>query len=169
MTRADAEGWFAYLRDPRVTLLTSYSVTDLSDIDTILRSYEDLRKTGTAARWAILNDLDGSLIGQTSFYLWDETNHLAELGFDLAPLYWNRNITTRAAALVIQWAFSRPAIHRVQAVVNTQNSGSLRVLSKLGFQIERTLPSYRICAGHPADYFMLGLTNDAFRDSQNRL
>ena len=93
----------------------------------------------------------------------------AELGFDLAPDYWNRNIATRAATRVIDWAFAHPQIERIQAVVNKQNSGSLRVLAKLGFMIERMLPAYRVCAGEPADYFMLGLKKGSFRDIHNSL
>lgn len=59
-----------------------------------------------------------------------------ELGYMLASDYWGRGLTTEAARLLLDFAFTELKLHRVFAVTVEENTPSIRVLEKLGFRRE---------------------------------
>lgn len=56
-----------------------------------------------------------------------------DLGYALAPFARGYGYAQEAAACMINNAFSRLEIQRLYAIVNTENSSSIKVLTKLGF------------------------------------
>lgn len=66
----------------------------------------------------------------------------ADFGFSLAREHWNQGFATEAARPVLEWAWSRPEIHRLWALCHPDNLGSGRALEKLGLQREALLPCW---------------------------
>ncbi len=64
----------------------------------------------------------------------------AELGYWLGVEHWHRGYATEAGAEVVRYAFSVLALAQVQATVFTANPASARVLERLGFRLEGTVP-----------------------------
>ncbi|MFX1379484.1 MAG: GNAT family N-acetyltransferase [Promethearchaeota archaeon] len=52
------------------------------------------------------------------------------------PKYWNKNIVTEAAELVIEYAFNELNLFKLQACAAIENIGSWTVAEKLGFLFE---------------------------------
>ncbi|MFX0005980.1 MAG: GNAT family N-acetyltransferase [Candidatus Hermodarchaeota archaeon] len=52
------------------------------------------------------------------------------------PAYWNKNVTTEAANLVIEYAFNELNLNKLQACAAIENIGSWSVAEKLGFEFE---------------------------------
>lgn len=63
----------------------------------------------------------------------------AELGYWLAPDFWNKGIMTTAVGLFCEEIFSSSDVNRIEAVVFIPNAASCRVLEKCGFQKEGVL------------------------------
>ncbi|WP_342560568.1 GNAT family protein [Psychrobacillus sp. FSL W7-1457] len=60
----------------------------------------------------------------------------ALLGYSLDQAHNGKGYTTEATALVIKYAFETLNLHRIEAGVMPNNTGSIRVLEKVGFHNE---------------------------------
>lgn len=63
----------------------------------------------------------------------------ADLGYWLAPDFWNKGLMTTAVGLFCEEMFSSSDVNRIQAEVFVPNVASCRVLEKCGFQKEGVL------------------------------
>jgi RimJ/RimL family protein N-acetyltransferase len=107
------------------------------------------------ATWAI--ECQGVLIGGVNIRFFGN-HHIGELGYGLAPAHWGQGFITEAAAAVVQAAFDTyPQLHRVRASADPRNTGSLRVMEKLGMQREAHLRQNRLHRGEWVDEAWCGL------------
>jgi ribosomal-protein-alanine N-acetyltransferase len=63
----------------------------------------------------------------------------AEVGFWLLPEYWGKGFIPEAGKLVVEYAFEKLKLHRLEALVETENEASKKVLQKLKFSYEGTM------------------------------
>ncbi len=125
------------------------------------RSPEKVRNTLTEvdAQWAkkgfgywVLREKGGGPLGG-SVTLFNETaTGGVELGYMLAERAWGKGFATEAARAMVAIAFGPLGFTEVWARVEGENTGSLRVVAKLGFQYVRTLPDEQ---GIPLLHFRL--------------
>ena len=81
-----------------------------------------------------------SFIGGAGLIPLTDTHHgTAEFGYWLGQPYWGRGLATRAAALLIAYAWAELPFIRLQAEVFAWNLASMRVLEKNGFEREGVL------------------------------
>jgi ribosomal-protein-alanine N-acetyltransferase len=64
------------------------------------------------------------------------SEHEASLGYGVAPAYWGRGYVTEAARALVAAGFRELRLHRVTATCQPENTGSARVLEKLGMTRE---------------------------------
>ena len=58
----------------------------------------------------------------------------AQIAFYIARPYWGRGLATEAGEAFLRFGFGRLGLARVEAGINAENLGSIRVVQKLGFQ-----------------------------------
>ena len=63
----------------------------------------------------------------------------ADLGYELAPAQWGKGYATEAARAVLAFGFAALGVHRIEAECVADNTGSARVLEKLGMRLEGRL------------------------------
>src|SRR5690242_9918675 len=90
-------------------------------------------------RWGITLKGEDRVIGSCGFYGFDEGFHRAETGYELNRAFWRQGIMSEAMSAILTYAFSEPALNRVEAVVDDVNERSKGLLRKLGFAHEGTL------------------------------
>lgn len=61
----------------------------------------------------------------------------ADIGYAFLPRYWSRGYAYESAAAVLNYARDVLGLKRLLAVVNRDNTGSIKVLEKLGLKFER--------------------------------
>ena len=64
-----------------------------------------------------------------------------DLGFAFLPPFRGRGFASEAATALLDDASTRLAITRVLAIVQSDNGASIRLLQRLGFRFDRTLPA----------------------------
>jgi RimJ/RimL family protein N-acetyltransferase len=64
------------------------------------------------------------------------------IGYGAARSHWGKGYMTEATRAIIEWAFQQPAIYRVYATTDVDNTASQRVLEKAGMQCEGILRKY---------------------------
>ena len=81
----------------------------------------------------------GVLAGGVLFRVWEQRMGMCEVGVWLAPEYVGRGLITRAATVMIDWAFTVRGMHRVEWRCAATNTRSSAVAKRLGMTHEGTL------------------------------
>ncbi|MFZ6686389.1 GNAT family N-acetyltransferase [Undibacterium sp. SXout11W] len=154
----DVPSWYRYLAMPHVIEHTSWNLNSADDLEPIIRlsNTEDLN---SAIRFAIVERSTNMLVGTIGFPFISMIHRTAELAYDLHPDYWGEGIASLCSRALIAWIMTEHEFIRVQATVLDTNLRSVRVLKKIGFELEGHLKKYRIVRGEPRDYLMFSVTN----------
>lgn len=134
ITLDDAPAMFTIMSDPRVTRYFGSPPMTAPDegvqrVQGITRAFAEQE----GVRWAITWRADGSFLGSCGFWRLIRPHFRAEIGYELAPAWWGRGVMTEALAAVMGFGFERLGLHSVEAQIAPENTGSRRVLEKLGF------------------------------------
>lgn len=108
-------------------------------------------------RWLIVRKLDQSPIGTCGFHRWQQAHRRAEIGFDLAPSAWKQGVMTEALNAVLPYGFEHMQLNRIEALAYPDNSASIRLLERLGFQKEGVLRQYFRQRGVFHDHWLMAL------------
>ncbi|UWX56237.1 GNAT family N-acetyltransferase [Maribacter litopenaei] len=96
------------------------------------RFFEHQAESDTEVVFAI--ETDGKLCGLCGLILQDDVyGKSAEVGYWLGEPFWGKGIATSAIGLLVSHAFKEFKLIRLYAGVFEYNSGSMRVLEKVGF------------------------------------
>lgn len=112
---------------------------------------------GLALFWAIELKATGRVIGKCTLWQFSESNRRAEVGYILNRGYWRGGLMTSALQAMINFAFSGLGLHRLEADTDSNNTASLGLLEKLGFQREGFFRERWFVDGIWQDSVMLGL------------
>lgn len=83
--------------------------------------------------------VEDKLMGGILFRVWDNKTGVCELGVWLAPEAVGRGLVTRAATIMIDWAFRARGMHRVEWRCTPANTRSGAVAARLGMTKEGVL------------------------------
>ena len=108
-----------------------------------LRSYEDGRRTGTRAGFAILGE-DGGFLGVALAPSIDPAGREAELGYVVAAHARGRGVATEALRQLSAWAFSELGALRLELRISVDNEPSKRVAGRCGYRREGVLRSVHL-------------------------
>jgi RimJ/RimL family protein N-acetyltransferase len=123
--------------------------TDLPSSRALLQSFADRAAADTGRLYGIW--AGGTLVGGVMFRTLDVAGGRAEAGCWLEPAGVGKGLVTRAARLIIDWAFEERGIHRVEWLVSTGNAASIAVAQRLGMTKEGVLREYYLHRGKRAD------------------
>jgi RimJ/RimL family protein N-acetyltransferase len=86
-------------------------------------------------RWKVTEKSRLEIIGFCGLGFWRDAPDL-EIGWWLARRYWGRGLATEAAREALKDAFERVGLNRVISIARPENIGSIRIMEKLGLQLE---------------------------------
>jgi [ribosomal protein S5]-alanine N-acetyltransferase len=132
------------------------------------RQYREQALAGTCFRfWARLRDApEGDYIGAVTLsQIMFGPRRSCSLGYHVDALHEGRGYVLEAARAVVEFAFRRLLLHRVEATYVPQNERSARVLERLGFVIEGHARGYLFVGGRFQDHVLTGLVNTELGDA----
>ena len=131
---SDAPAVFAVRRDPEVLrYFGKLPMTEESAAVDWVRALHDYFAAHSSIRWIITVPGEDEYIGSCGFWRILEEHDRAEVGYELAPAWWGRGVMTEVLAAVLAWGFATLHLHSVEAHIHPANTGSRRVLEKVGF------------------------------------
>ena len=101
----------------------------------------------TSPMWAIV--YEGRVSGGIDLRV--RSHGVAEMGYSIARPLWGQGLTTEAATAVIAHGFEELGLARIQASADIRNTGSWRVMEKLGMQRTGVAHSERLVRGERVD------------------
>ena len=84
---------------------------------------------------AILRKSDNLMIGCGGLQPLEDSGEI-EIGYSFAKLFWGQGYATEMAAAWFRYGFESAGLERIVAVADPENTGSWRVMEKLGMQYE---------------------------------
>jgi len=146
----DAEYFMTWGGDPLVT--HSLFWDHYTDVE-VARKF--LKEIAEAHPWFMAICLDGTPIGAITL---DQgkfrASKRAELGYVLAKKYWGKGFATEAVSLALKKGFADLELIRIDAYVDPENLGSIKVLERNKFLREGHLSKYVIHRGQIRDRFI---------------
>ncbi len=85
---------------------------------------------------AVVLPAEGRLIGVVTLTITHRELGQAELGYRLGPDSWGQGYATEASQALVGFGFSTLGLHRIYALCHPENTGSRRVMEKIGMQYE---------------------------------
>lgn len=141
------------------------TLTDIAEVQDIIRWTDEIFTHGTGLRWGIIRKAGGNLIGTCGFHIWSRQNARAEIGYDLAKIWWRQGFMREALTAILAYGFTHMDLNRVEAHVLPINIASIGLLKNLGFQIEGLMRQHAFYreAFHDTCMFSLLRTDAAAR------
>ncbi len=137
---ADLPALFKIFSDSEVTRYwSSPPLQHRDDAEKLLDDIRSLFQSRTLFQWGVVRVEDDAVIGTCTLARLDATHGIAEVGFALARDRWGRGYMKEALPLMIDFAFSRLELRRLEADVDPRNIASLRLLERFGFKQEGLL------------------------------
>jgi RimJ/RimL family protein N-acetyltransferase len=114
-------------------------------------------KPRIAYNFALVNKQENKLIGACAVTIKSTDNREGEIGYILNRRYWNRGYMTEAARKVVDFGFQQLGLHRVIATCDPANTGSYRVMEKVGMQKEGYLREHKLFKGVWRDFLLYAI------------
>jgi len=166
----DVEDVLEYNSDPEIgrygvyTLPRPYTRKVMEELVAMFSNPPDSQ--GILQMFAVV--LGSKVIGEICLNQHDEDhqNDRFELTYSLSPKHWNKGLMTEAARAAMNWAFQTQPINRMYAWSDPRNTGSWRVMEKLGMMREGMLRSHTKWDGTFRDRVYYGILRQEWEDNR---
>lgn len=128
----DAPSLVAHLNDARVWRYIAQCPSTVAGFARFIRWTHDERSRGKLACFGIVPAAETSAVGVIQIWPIEPDFSTAEWGFALGESFWGSGVFVRGARLVLDAAFSRLGVYRLEARVVDVNERGNRTLEKLG-------------------------------------
>jgi len=156
--REDAEALFALFSDPAVMRYWSRPpMTTIGEAQGLVGEMLDSFEQRSLLNWMVTTRDDDGVIGTCTLFRIDPRHRHAEIGYALRSDHWGRGIAGEAVALVLDWAFRRLDLQRVEADIDPRNDGSRQLLARLGFSSEGVMRQRFFVGDEATDSEIFGL------------
>jgi [ribosomal protein S5]-alanine N-acetyltransferase len=95
----------------------------------------------------LINRTDNRLMGACGMYIRNTANKEGEIGWVLNRRFWNRGYVSEAARSIVAFGFKELKLHRIFATCDPANTGSYRVMEKIGMRREGYLRDHKLMKG----------------------
>ena len=90
----------------------------------------------------------GTIMGRCALHNWNKEHKRAEIGYDISDLtYRQKGFMTEAVKAIISYGFTTLRLHRIEALVGSQNIPSLKIMEKNQFRKEGLLRQHYYSSG----------------------
>ncbi|MCB0061806.1 MAG: GNAT family N-acetyltransferase, partial [Caldilineaceae bacterium] len=137
-TLADVPALHAIRTDPTVARFQSWDGTSEESIQRFIQSLQGIAP-GTPGEWfqfAIASRATNELMGDCGLHVLAEDPRLGEIGYTLAQRFQGQGYATEAVSAILDYTFTTLKLHRLAAIVDVRNRGSIKLLERLGFRRE---------------------------------
>jgi RimJ/RimL family protein N-acetyltransferase len=137
----DFEELYPIFSDPEVMKYVGKGARNREETLTSLRLMINHWEEHGFGMWALLDKLNGGLVGRCGLIYLDGTPEI-ELGYTLAKHCWGRGLATEAARASLDYGFQRFGLERIVAIAHPDNQASRRVMEKVGMKYEKDARYY---------------------------
>ncbi len=165
---SDLRQFHAYLNDP---LVAKYQIWETYSEQIAVERIEEQQTLepgvpGRAFVFAMELKETGALVGHVVLTVQEKDHQQAEIGFTLAREFHRRGLAGEAAARVLDYAFMRLKLHRVFAITDCENLGSVALLDRLAMRREGHYIQNIWFKGKWGDEYLFAILRDEWLERQ---
>jgi ribosomal-protein-alanine N-acetyltransferase len=162
---SDLQGLYELTSNPfemrymRSTKIESYEEA----VKNLNESIEESKKQNrTKYYFAIVDKKNNTYIGAIGYVVEATTprGKLVDLGYFIKREYWNKGIVTEAGRKVVEYAFIRDDVYKIEAGCLKENPASEKVMKKLGMKKEGELRTHQYHENEWKDRILYGLIKE---------
>jgi N-acetyltransferase len=126
---------------------TSSKVRNKAEMKNVIESAIAEREKGTQIPFTVFDKKTDKIVGSTRFLDISEAHKSLEIGWTwYNPNYWRTRVNTECKFLLLQHAFEKMGVNRVQFCTDSRNVRSQTAIARLGAEKEGILRKHRIIA-----------------------
>ncbi len=157
---ADLENIFLGLSNPEVIKYYGISYSTREETKEQLKFYRELEQNETGIWWAICSLNNDIFYGVIGFNNRNLIHRNAEIGYWLLPQYWGKGIIKNALPVVCNFAFQELKLHRIVAMIESENIASKKTVEQFRFNYEGTMKECEFKDGCWIDLEIFALINN---------
>jgi len=164
LTESDAGALFGIFSNPAV--MRYWSTLPMSDVAQAKKLVADIQegfRTRRLFQWGVVRLEDDRVIGTCTLFAINESQGRAEIGYALGREFWGHGYMKEALTALVDFAFGKLGMRRLEADVDPRNAGSLHAVERLGFRREGLLRERWKVNGELQDSVVLGLLSHEWR------
>ncbi len=132
----DAKDFYDLNSNPNVIKYTGNSAfKDVEEARKFLENYTDYRLNGYG-RWAVIDKTKHKFIGWCGLKF-GEMEDETDIGFRFFEEEWNKGYATESALACVKYGFENLKLKRIIGRAMKENSGSIKILEKIGLKYEK--------------------------------
>lgn len=167
---SDIESFVAYRNIPEVAKYQGWKIP--YPRERAVQLVDEMRdmefpEPGHWLQLALVLKESGRMIGDVGVRIKKDDSRQAVIGFTLAPEYWRMGYTTEAVTALLDFLFEELDLHRVMADCDTENTGSWRMLEKVGFRREAHFVDSFLMGEDYASEYIYGMLQREWRARKN--
>ena len=144
---SDIENVFKGLSHPEIIKYYGVSYQTLEATKKQMKFFADLEKNETGIWWAVCSSDNNFFYGAGGLNSLSKEQKKAEIGFWLISDFWGKGIMKEAMPLICNYGFDKLGLHRIEGIVETENTNCKRAMAKLDFEYEGTMKECEIKNG----------------------
>ncbi len=144
---SDLENVYKGLSNPMVIKYYGVSYDSLEASKEQMKWFADLEKNENGIWWAICSREDGTFLGGGGLNELSKIHKKAEIGFWLLEEHWKKGYMTEGMPLIVNYAFEKLGLHRIEGFVDPNNRNCKKALAKLDFELEGTMKDSEVKDG----------------------
>lgn len=126
----------------------------------VIERAREEEERGSGARFVAFEEGSGEIVAAVNLSnVRRGVIHAAVIGYSVDERRQGRGYATEAAGAVVSYAFETLNLHRLETSYQPENTGSGRVLRRLGFVVEGYARDYLLIDGAWRDAILVGLVN----------
>ncbi|QQX79066.1 GNAT family N-acetyltransferase [Shewanella sp. KX20019] len=105
---------------------------------------------------------EGKVVGNVSLNTISQSLRKAEIGYWLSAEYQGKGIVSKSVSKLINVAFTKLGLEKIEIMAAVENSASRRVAERLGFNLEGVITQAENLNGRFYDHAVYGLNSSTF-------
>lgn len=154
-----------YQSDPLYLRYYEWNGRTPQEVQAFVQMFMEQQKTQPRTKFQLAVTLksSGRLIGNCGVRITSAAARAGEIGYELDPHYWDQGYATEAARAMLEFGFTELGLLRIRGVTIAENSGSVRVLEKLGMRLDERQSSAEYYKGRWWDRLVYVIREDVWR------
>jgi [ribosomal protein S5]-alanine N-acetyltransferase len=163
---SDAPALFETVTPPEVSRFLSPPPPNVATFERFIACSRDQQAAGKLACFAVTLRGHDRPIGIFQVRELEANFKTAEWGFAIASPFWGTGLFEECAELVLEFAFTRIGVQRMEARAAVKNGRGNRALQKVGAVQEGVLHAAFLCGGEYVDQVIYAMAEEDWRASR---
>lgn len=146
-----------------------FSASRKESEENLRNAIEDIESPSRTKVYLVIETRKGEYVGGIGYTVSEHNpaGKRVEIGYFTYPLFWGQGYTTEALQALINYAFYKDSVYRIDGTCITENIASRRVMEKCGFVLEGERRKFEWHHDKLKNRYVFGLLKDEWEGTCN--